>query len=229
MSYERLLSPITIAGVPLRNRVVMGSMHTGFEDRTRHFDRLAAYLQARAEGGVGLIVTGGFAPSVEGWLLPAGSLLRTRRAAGRHQRITEAVHGAEGRILLQILHSGRYGYHPLVRSAGSRKSPISPFRPRALSSRGVERTIGDFVRTAELARSAGYDGVEIMGSEGYLINQFLAARTNTRTDAWGGSATRRMRFPVEIVRRVKEAVGEDFIVDFRISLLDLVPDGQTWG
>ena len=229
MSYERLLSPITIAGVPLRNRVVMGSMHTGFEDRTRHFDRLAAYLQARAEGGVGLIVTGGFAPSVEGWLLPAGSLLRTRRAAGRHQRITEAVHGAEGRILLQILHSGRYGYHPLIRSAGSRKSPISPFRPRALSSRGVERTIGDFVRAAELARSAGYDGVEIMGSEGYLINQFLAARTNTRTDAWGGSATRRMRFPVEIVRRVKEAVGEDFIVDFRISLLDLVPDGQTWG
>ena len=228
MAYDRLMAPIEIHGVALANRVVMGSMHTGFEDRSKDFGKLAAYLGERARGGTGLIVTGGFAPNLEGWLLPAGSLLASKRAAGRHRVITDAVHGESGRILLQILHSGRYGYHPFIRSASSRKSPITPFKPRALSAGGVERTIGAFVRAARLAELAGYDGVEIMGSEGYLINQFLAARTNHRTDAWGGTADKRMRFPVEIVRRVRDAVGDHFIVNYRISLLDLVENGQTW-
>ncbi|NNG37783.1 NADPH-dependent 2,4-dienoyl-CoA reductase [Flexivirga sp. ID2601S] len=228
MAYDHLLSPITIDGVTLRNRVVMGSMHTGYEDRSKHFPELAAYFAARAEGGTGMLITGGFAPTVEGWLLPAGSLLRTRRAADKHRRITDAVHRHDSRILLQILHAGRYGYHPMIRSASGRKSPITPFRPRALSAKGVERTIDAYVRAAVLAQRAGYDGVEIMGSEGYLINQFLAARTNDRTDAWGGSADKRMRFPVEIVRRVKDAVGSGFVVDYRISLVDLVEHGQTW-
>ncbi|GGB44070.1 2,4-dienoyl-CoA reductase [Flexivirga endophytica] len=228
MAFDRLLAPIEIDGVPLANRVVMGSMHTGFEDRSKDFGRWAAYLAERAKGGTGLIVTGGFAPNVEGWLLPAGSLMATKRAAGKHRAVTDEVHDAGGRILLQILHSGRYGYHPLIRSASNKKSPITPFKPRALSTKGVERTVDSFVRAARLAKVAGYDGVEIMGSEGYLINQFLAAPTNDRTDAWGGSAEKRMRFPVEIVRRVREAVGANFIVNYRISLVDLVKDGQTW-
>ena len=228
MAFDQLLAPLEIDGVRLSNRVVMGSMHTGFEDRSRDFGKLAAYLAERAEGGTGLIVTGGFAPNVEGWLLPAGSLLATKRAAAKHRVVTDAVHAHDGRILLQILHSGRYGYHPLIRSASARKSPITPFTPRALSPRGVQRTINAFARAARLAKLAGYDGVEIMGSEGYLINQFLAAHTNDRTDAWGGTAEKRMRFPVEIVRRVRDAVGGGFIVGYRMSLLDLVPDGQTW-
>ncbi|MGN6414552.1 NADPH-dependent 2,4-dienoyl-CoA reductase [Flexivirga sp.] len=228
MAFDRLLAPIEISGVQLANRVVMGSMHTGFEDRSKDFGKLAAYLAERARGGTGLIVTGGFAPNVEGWLLPAGSLMATRRAAEKHRAVTDAVHAEGGRTLLQVLHSGRYGFHPLIRSASGRKSPITPFRPRALSARGVERTIDAFVRASRLAALAGYDGVEIMGSEGYLINQFLAAHTNDRTDAWGGSAEKRMRFPVEIVRRVREEVGSNFIVNYRISLLDLVERGQTW-
>ena len=228
MAFDRLLEPIEIDGVHLANRVLMGSMHTGFEDRSKDFDRWAAYLAERAKGGTGLIVTGGFAPNIEGWLLPAGSLMATKRAAGKHRAVTDAVHAEGGRILLQVLHSGRYGYHPLIRSATGRKSPITPFKPRALSGKGVERTIDAFVRATELAKLAGYDGVEIMGSEGYLINQFLAAHTNDRTDAWGGTAEKRMRFPVEIVRRVRESVGSNFIVNYRISLVDLVKDGQTW-
>ncbi|TWE11678.1 NADPH-dependent 2,4-dienoyl-CoA reductase [Rudaeicoccus suwonensis] len=228
MTFDHLTAPLTIGSTTLRNRIVMGSMHTGYEDRSQHFGHLADYFVERAAGGVAMMITGGFAPNVEGWLLPGGSMLRTSRAADKHRRITDRVHGHDSRILLQILHAGRYGYHPLVRSAGGRKSPISPFRPRALSGRGVERTISAFVRSAVLAQRAGYDGVEIMGSEGYLINQFLAARTNDRTDAWGGDATRRMRFPVEIVRRIRAETGPDFIVDYRISLVDLVPDGQTW-
>nr|WP_246336606.1 NADPH-dependent 2,4-dienoyl-CoA reductase [Flexivirga oryzae] len=222
------MAPIDIGGVRLANRVAMGSMHTGFEDRSKDFGRLAAYLAERAEGGTGLIVTGGFAPNVEGWLLPAGSLMATRRAAHKHRAVTDAVHAQDGRILLQILHAGRYGYHPFIRSASGRKSPITPFRPRALSAGGVERTVDAFVRAARLAKLAGYDGIEIMGSEGYLINQFLAAHTNDRTDAWGGTAEKRMRFPVEIVRRVREAVGAGFVVGYRMSLLDLVENGQTW-
>lgn len=228
MTYPTLLSPLTVGGITLTNRVVMGSMHTGMEDRARHFGELAAFFAERTRGGTGLIITGGFAPNVEGWLLPAGSQLTTGRAADKHRVITDAVHDAGGRILLQVLHAGRYGYHPFIRSAGAKKSPITPFRPRALSTRGVERTIAAFVRATELAKRAGYDGVEIMGSEGYLINQFLAARTNDRTDAWGGTAEKRMRFPVEIVHRARQAVGDDFLIDYRLSAVDLVDGGQTW-
>ncbi|YAL82832.1 FAD-dependent oxidoreductase [Dermacoccaceae bacterium W4C1] len=228
MSFPHLMAPITIGGVPLKNRIVMGSMHTGMEERAKHIPDLAAYFAERAAGGTAMMITGGYAPNLEGALLPGGSLMRSNRAADRHRQVTEAVHEHDSRILLQILHSGRYGYQPLQVAPSRGKSPITPFRPRALSTRGVERTIGDYVRAARLAQRAGYDGIEVMGSEGYLINQFLAARTNRRTDAWGGSADKRMRFPVEIVRRIREAIGGDFILNYRISLIDLVEKGQTW-
>jgi len=226
--YPHLLEPVTLAGVPLRNRVVMGSMHTGMEDRARHLPELAAYFAERARGGVGLIVTGGYAPNVRGWLLPFGSMMTRARHADAHRQVTDAVHTEGGAILLQVLHAGRYGYTPLNVSASATKSPITPFKAGALSSRAVERTIDDYVDAARLARRAGYDGIEVMGSEGYLINQFLAPHTNRRTDRWGGSAENRMRFPVEVVRRVREALGADFLLMYRMSLLDLVPDGQTW-
>ena len=226
--YPHLLSPLTVGGTTLRNRVVMGSMHTGMEDRAKHLPELAAYFAERARGGVGLIVTGGYAPNIRGWLLPFGSMMTRARHADRHRQVTDAVHTEGGAIALQLLHAGRYGYTPLNVSASAVKSPITPFKPGALSARAVERTIGDFVDAARLARRAGYDGVEIMGSEGYLINQFLAAHTNQRTDAWGGTAERRMRFPLEVVRRTREALGDDFVVMYRMSLLDLVPQGQTW-
>ncbi|MGK2869666.1 MAG: FAD-dependent oxidoreductase [Mycobacterium sp.] len=226
MSYPNLLSPLDLGFTTLRNRVIMGSMHTGLEDRARDTDKLAAYFAERARGGVGLIITGGYAPNRTGWLLPFAAEMLSSSDARRHRRITTAVHDEGGKIALQILHAGRYAYHPLSVSASSIKAPINPFRPRAL--RDVEGTIDDFVRAALLARSAGYDGVEIMGSEGYLLNQFLAPRTNKRTDAWGGTPEKRRRFPVEIVRRVREAVGTDFIIVYRISLADYVEDGQTW-
>lgn len=227
-AYPHLLSPVTIGGTTLRNRVVMGSMHTGLEDRAKHLPELTEYFAARARGGVGLIVTGGYSPNLRGWLLPFGAQMTSGRDASRHRRVTDAVHAEGGAIALQILHAGRYGFTPFSVSASNRKSPITPFKPSALSSRGVERTVDHFVRAARLARRAGYDGVEVMGSEGYLVNQFLAARTNTRTDGWGGTAEKRMRFPIEIVRRIRDAVGPDFLVMYRMSLLDLVEDGQTW-
>ncbi|MGZ6804133.1 MAG: oxidoreductase, partial [Nocardioidaceae bacterium] len=217
--YPHLLSPITVGGVTLRNRVVMGSMHTGLEDKAAHLPELAAYFAERARGGAGLIVTGGYSPNIRGWLLPFGSMMTRTRHADRHRQVTDAVHAEGGAIALQILHAGRYGYTPLNVSASAVKSPITPFKPSALSSRGVERTIEDFVSAARLARRAGYDGIEIMGSEGYLINQFIAAHTNKRTDRWGGSPENRMRFPVEIVRRVRERVGPDFILIYRLSML----------
>jgi 2,4-dienoyl-CoA reductase (NADPH2) len=226
--YPHLLEPLTVGGLTLRNRVVMGSMHTGMEDRAKHLPELAAYFAERARGGVGLIVTGGYSPNVRGWLLPFGSMMTRTRHADRHRRVTDAVHAEGGAIALQILHAGRYGYTPLNVSASATKSPITPFKAGALSRRGVERTIEDYVEAARLARRAGYDGIEIMGSEGYLINQFLAPSTNHRTDAWGGSPEKRRRFPVEVVRRTREALGEDFLVMYRMSLLDLVPQGQTW-
>ncbi|MGV9800321.1 FAD-dependent oxidoreductase [Mycobacterium sp. NPDC003449] len=226
MKYPNLLSPLNLGFTTLRNRVVMGSMHTGLEDRARDTGKLAEYFAERARGGVGLIITGGYAPNKTGWLLPFASQLVTSGEARRHRKITRGVHDADGKILLQILHAGRYAYHPLSVSASSIKAPINPFRPRAL--RDVDGTIGDFVRCALLAREAGYDGVEIMGSEGYLLNQFLAPRTNRRTDAWGGTPEKRRRFPVEIVRRVREAVGTDFIVCYRMSMADYVEDGQSW-
>lgn len=226
MNYPNLLSPLDLGFTTLRNRVIMGSMHTGLEDRARDTDKLAAYFAERARGGVGLIITGGYAPNRTGWLLPFAAEMLSAADARRHRRITSAVHDEGGKIALQLLHAGRYAYHPLSVSASSIKAPINPFRPRAL--RDVEGTIDDFVRAALLARSAGYDGVEIMGSEGYLLNQFLAPRTNKRKDAWGGTPEKRRRFPVEIVRRVREAVGPDFIIVYRISLADYVEDGQTW-
>ncbi|WGX94955.1 NADPH-dependent 2,4-dienoyl-CoA reductase [Nocardioides sp. L-11A] len=226
-AFPLLTTPATVGGLDLQSRAVMGSMHTGLEDRPWHVDELAAYFAERARGGVGLIVTGGYSPNIRGWLLPFGSQMTTRLNAHRHQRVTEAVHENGGRIALQILHAGRYGYTPFSVSASATKSPITPFKASALSTRAVDRTIDDFVASARLARKAGYDGIEIMGSEGYLINQFLAARTNRRTDEWGGSAEKRMRFPVEIVRRIRQELP-DFFVMYRMSLLDLVPDGQTW-
>ena len=204
----------------------MGSMHTGLEDRARDTDRLAEYFAERARGGVGLIITGGYAPNRTGWLLPFAAQMTSSSEARRHRRITGAVHDADGKILLQILHAGRYAYHPFSVSASAIKAPINPFRPRAL--RDVDGTIDDFARCALLAREAGYDGVEIMGSEGYLLNQFLAPRTNKRTDKWGGTPEKRRRMPVEIVRRTRAAVGEDFIICYRMSMADYVEDGQSW-
>jgi len=228
MNYPNLFAPLDLGHVTLPNRILMGSMHTGLEDKASDYDKLAAYFAERARGGVGLMVTGGIAPSIEGWLKPFGGRLTLPWHKPRHRKLTGAVHAEGGRICLQILHAGRYGYHPLSVAPSRIKSPITPFTPRALTSRGVERTIGDFVRCAKLARDAGYDGVEVMGSEGYLINEFIAARTNQRNDAWGGDAARRMRFPVEIVRRTREAVGRDFIIIYRLSMLDLVEGGQDW-
>lgn len=227
-AYPHLLAPLDLGFVRLRNRVLMGSMHTGLEDDPRKFPRLGEYFAERARGGVGLIVTGGFAPNIEGWALPFAGSLRTHAAAARHRSITSAVHAEGGHIALQILHTGRYGYHPLAVSASRLKSPISPFTPRALTSRGVERQIRAFVRCASLAREAGYDGVEIMGSEGYFINQFIAAHVNQRDDEWGGSYENRIRLPIEIISRTREAVGPDFILVYRLSMLDLVPDGSDW-
>ncbi|MGN6740781.1 FAD-dependent oxidoreductase [Dyella sp.] len=229
MPYPHLLAPLDLGHVTLPNRVLMGSMHTGLEDRAADFDKLAAYFAERARGGVGLMVTGGIAPSIEGWLKPFGGRLSMPWHVARHRKVTRAVHAEGGRICMQILHAGRYGYHPLSVAPSKIRSPITPFTPRALSARGVERTMGDFVRCATLAREAGYDGVEVMGSEGYLINQFIAERTNRRNDAWGGDAARRMRLAVEIVRRTREAVGPDFLLIYRLSMLDLVERGQDWG
>ncbi|RDS79560.1 NADPH-dependent 2,4-dienoyl-CoA reductase [Dyella monticola] len=228
MSYPHLFAPLNLGHVTLPNRILMGSMHTGLEDKAADFDKLAAYFAERARGGVGLMVTGGIAPSIEGWLKPFGGRMTFPWHTPRHRKITAAVHAEGGRICMQILHAGRYGYHPLSVAPSPIQSPITPFKPRALSARGVERTIKDFVRCAQLARDAGYDGVEVMGSEGYLINQFIAERTNQRNDAWGGDATRRMRFPLEIVRRMREAVGPNFIIIYRLSMLDLVEGGQPW-
>ncbi len=226
--YPHLFAPLDLGFVTLPNRVLMGSMHTGLEDHARDYDKLAAYFAERARGGVGLMVTGGLAPNIEGWLKPFAGRLSMPWHVARHRKVTRAVHADGGRICLQILHAGRYGYQPLSVAPSKIKSPITPFTPRALSSRGVEKTINDFVSCAKLAQDAGYDGVEVMGSEGYLINQFIAARTNKRDDAWGGSAEKRQRFPIEIVRRTREAVGANFIIIYRLSMLDLVDDAQSW-
>ena len=226
--YPHLFRPLELGFTTLRNRVLMGSMHTGLEDRASDFPKLAAYFGERAAGGAGLIVTGGFAPNIVGWLKPFASRMSMPWHPRRHRQVTSAVHAHDGKICLQLLHAGRYAYHPLSVSASKLKAPINPFTPRALSARGVERQIRDFANAAKLAREAGYDGVEIMGSEGYLLNQFTVARTNKRDDAWGGDAAKRMRFAVEIVRRVREACGPDFIIIYRLSMLDLVEGGNGW-
>jgi len=227
-AYPHLLEPITIGDLTLRNRAVMGSMHTGLEDYFWDIPKLATYFAERAAGGVGLIITGGYAPNKRGWLKPFASEMTNRLQAQRHRQITGAVHDAGGAIAMQILHAGRYGYTPFSVSASAIKAPINPFKPSALSTKGVEETVNDFARAAGLAQKAGYDAVEIMGSEGYLINQFLAERTNQRTDEWGGTAARRMKFPIEIVRRTRETVGDGFPIIYRLSLLDLVEGGQSW-
>ncbi|MDV6277171.1 NADPH-dependent 2,4-dienoyl-CoA reductase [Rhodococcus erythropolis] len=226
--FPRLLEPLDLGFTTLKNRVVMGSIHTGLEDRAKDTDRLAEYFAERARGGVGLIITGGYAPNRTGWLLPFGAKLTNRIEARRHRRITKAVHDAGGKIAMQILHAGRYSYQPFSVSASSIKAPINPFRPRKLTGRGVRWQIRNYIRCARLAKSAGYDGVEIMGGEGYFINQFLCERTNKRTDQWGGSPENRRRIAVEIVRRTRKAVGPNFIIVFRLSMADLVEGGQTW-
>lgn len=226
--YPHLLAPLDLGFTQLPNRVLMGSMHTGLEDRAKNYPKLAAYFAERARGGVGLMVTGGIAPNRAGWVAPFSGKLSRRGEVARHRLVTEAVHNEGGKICMQILHSGRYGYHPLAVAPSRIKSPISPFSPWALSGRGVRTQIEDFIHCAALAREAGYDGVEVMGSEGYLINQFLVARTNQRTDDWGGSYEARMRFPLEILRGMRERVGKDFIIIYRLSMLDLVSDGSQW-
>jgi 2,4-dienoyl-CoA reductase (NADPH2) len=225
--YPHLFTPLDLGFTTLKNRVLMGSMHTGLEDGNKH-DRLAAYFAERARGDVGLIVTGGYAPNRAGWVKPFAGKLSTRGEAKKHSQVTSAVHAEGGKIALQILHAGRYAYHPFAVAPSRIRSPITPFTPRELSTMGVEKQIHDFVRCAKLAREASYDGIEIMGSEGYFINEFLVAHTNLRTDKWGGDYAQRMRFPVEIVARTREAVGEDFIIIYRLSMIDLIPDGSSW-
>ncbi|TNI85517.1 NADPH-dependent 2,4-dienoyl-CoA reductase [Aeromonas sobria] len=225
--YPTLLTPLDLGFTQLRNRVLMGSMHTGLEEEKGGFDKLAAFYAERARGGVGLIVTGGIAPNLRGRLVPHGSQLSFPWQVGKHKKVTSAVHQEGGKIALQILHAGRYAYHPFSLAPSALKAPISPFKPRAMSERQIRGTIRDFAATAALAKAAGYDGVEVMGSEGYLINQFICERTNKRTDGWGGSNENRMRFPVEIVRAIRERVGTDFIIIFRLSMLDLVEQGST--
>ena len=226
-NYPNLFTPLDLGFTTIKNRVLMGSMHTGLEDGNNH-DRLAAYFAERARGDVGLIITGGYAPNRAGWVKPFAGKLTTRAEAAKHRQVTAAVHAEDGKIAMQILHAGRYAYHPLAVAPSRIRSPITPFTPRALSTAGVEKQIRDFVRCAQLAREAGYDGVEIMGSEGYFINEFLVTHTNQRKDKWGGDFSQRMQLPVEIVARTREAVGDDFIVVYRLSMIDLIPDGNTW-
>jgi 2,4-dienoyl-CoA reductase (NADPH2) len=226
--YPHLLAPLELGFLTLPNRVLMGSMHTGLEDRARDYEKLAAYFAERARGEVALMVTGGIAPNLRASLAPFASKLSWRWEVSRHRKVTSAVHAEGGRICMQILHAGRYAYHPFSVAPSAVKSPITPFKPSALSAYGIERQIRDFVHCASLAREAGYDGVEVMGSEGYFINEFTVPRTNRRTDDWGGSVENRMRLPVEIVRRTRAALGRDFIIIYRLSMLDLVENGSEW-
>jgi len=226
--FPHLFEPLDLGFTTLKNRFIMGSMHTGLEELKGGYEKMAAYYAERAKGGVSLIVTGGIAPSVAGWVSPFASKMTNKRTALKHKVVTDEVHKHDGKICMQILHTGRYGYHPFSVAPSALKAPISPFKPWALSRRGIKKTIKDFARAAELAQLGGYDGVEIMGSEGYLINQFIAKKTNKRTDEWGGSYENRIKFPLEIVRAVREKVGEKFIIIFRLSMLDLVPGGSKW-
>lgn len=225
--YQHLFEPLDLGFTTLKNRVMMGSMHTGLEDRLWHRKKLAAYYAERAKGGVALIVTGGFAPNRTGWLGPFTGSMITYADMLTHRPVTKAVHKAGGKICLQLLHAGRYGFHPFTQSSSAIKSAIYPFKPKAMTLKTVRQTIADFAHAAKLAKKAGYDGVEIMGSEGYLINQFTAEHVNHRIDQYGGSPENRRRFPTEIVAAVRKAVGPDFIIIYRLSMLDLVPNGST--
>ncbi|TJY64634.1 NADPH-dependent 2,4-dienoyl-CoA reductase [Arthrobacter sp. CAU 1506] len=228
VAYPKLFEPLDLGFTTLPNRVLMGSMHVGLEELPGGFERMAAFYAERARGGVGLIVTGGIAPNADGRLQPGGAMMTTTAEAARHRTITDAVHAEGGRIALQLLHAGRYAAHPEPVAPSPVQAPISPFSPRELSEEDIEQTIEDFAAAAALARDAGYDGVEIMGSEGYLINEFVVARTNQRTDGWGGSYENRIRFPLEIVRRTRQRVGKDFIIIYRLSMLDLVEGGSSF-
>ncbi|SDR79717.1 2,4-dienoyl-CoA reductase (NADPH2) [Polaribacter sp. KT25b] len=228
MKYKHIFEPLDLGFTTLKNRILMGSMHTGLEEEKNGIDRIAAYYAERARGGVGLIVTGGIAPNIQGWTGPFAARMSTEKHAKHHQKITEAVHKEGGKICMQILHSGRYGYHPFSVAPSKIKSPITPFKPFKLKESGIKRTIRDFVNCAELSKLAGYDGVEIMGSEGYLINEFIVKRTNKRTDSWGGEYKNRMRFPIELVKQTRKAVGKEFIIIYRLSMLDLVENGSSW-
>ena len=225
--YPHLFEPLDLGFTTLKNRLVMGSMHTGLEDRFYNYGKLAAYFAERAKGGVAMMITGGISPNREGWLLPAGGTMNTRVDVINHQRVTRAAHKYDSKIIMQILHSGRYGYHPFVVSSSPIKSPISPFKPRKMSIKNIEQTVKDYARCAKLAKQAGYDGVEIMGSEGYLLNQFLSRHVNKRTDEYGGDIQGRMKLAVDVVKAVRAAAGEDFIILFRLSVIDLVKDGNV--
>ncbi|WP_028388089.1 NADPH-dependent 2,4-dienoyl-CoA reductase [Legionella fairfieldensis] len=226
--FKAIFQPLDLGFTQLKNRLLMGSMHTGLEEDKEGLQRLAAFYRERAQAGVALIVTGGIAPNRAGRLAPFAAKLTSGKEQQRHELVTHTVHEAGGKIALQILHAGRYGYHPFIVAPSSLKSPISPFTPWAMSRRRILKTIGHFARCARLAQEAGYDGVEIMGSEGYLINQFIVTHTNQRQDEWGGNFTNRMRFPVSIVRAVREAVGKNFIIIYRLSMVDLIADGSSW-
>lgn len=223
--YPHLFKPLTLGSKTIKNRVLMGSMHTGLEDRAKNYPKLAAYFKERAEGEAGIIVTGGISPNISGWTAPLAGFLKYSFQVKRHRLVTEAVHEAGGLICMQILHAGRYGYHPFIVSATDKKSPITPFKPKKLTDKQIRKQIKDFVNCAKLAQKAGYDGVEIMGSEGYFINQFITPRTNDRTDDWGGSFENRTRIAREIVSQTRQAVGDDFILIYRLSMLELVKDG----
>ncbi|HEX2247703.1 MAG TPA: NADPH-dependent 2,4-dienoyl-CoA reductase, partial [Arthrobacter sp.] len=227
-AFPRLLEPLDLGFTTLPNRVLMGSMHVGLEELSHGFERMAAFYAERARGGVGLIVTGGISPNEAGRPLAGGAKITTAAEAEQHRTVTRAVHENGGRIAMQLLHSGRYAYHPDLVAPSADQAPINVHVPRELAPDEIEQTIDDFANAAALAQSAGYDGVEIMGSEGYLINEFIAARTNHRTDGWGGSYRNRIRFPLEIVRRTRERVGTDFIIIYRLSMLDLVEGGSSF-
>ncbi len=228
MKYKHIFEPLDLGFTTLKNRILMGSMHTGLEEEKNGIDKIAAYYAERAKGGVGLIVTGGISPNIQGWTGPFAARMSSEKHAKHHQKITAAVHKEGGKICMQILHSGRYGYHPFNVAPSKIKSPITPFKPFKLAESGIKRTIRDFVNCAELSKMAGYDGVEIMGSEGYLINQFIVKRTNKRLDSWGGDYENRMRLPIALVKQIRAAVGKDFIIIYRLSMLDLVEKGSSW-
>jgi len=228
MKYKHIFEPLDLGFTILKNRILMGSMHTGLEEAKNGIDKIATYYAERAKGGVGLIITGGISPNIQGWTGPFSARMSTEKHAKHHQKITKAVHKEGGKICMQILHSGRYGYHPFNVAPSNIKSPITPFKPFKLSQSGIKRTIRDFVNCAQLSKLAGYDGIEIMGSEGYLINQFIVKKTNKRADNYGGDYANRMRLPIELVKQTREALGNDFIIIYRLSMLDLVEQGSSW-
>tara|TARA_R110002126_G_scaffold291415_2_gene452238 strand:+ start:10075 stop:12099 length:2025 start_codon:yes stop_codon:yes gene_type:complete len=228
MKYKHIFEPLDLGFTTLKNRILMGSMHTGLEEQKNGYEKMAVYFAERAKGGVGLIVTGGISPNIQGWTAPFSARLSSKKHVKNHKKVTQAVHDAGGKICMQILHSGRYGYHPFNVGASKIKAPINPFKPFKLNSSGIKSTVKDFINCAKLAKESNYDGIEIMGSEGYLINQFIVKRTNNRTDNYGGAYENRMRLPVELVTKIRKAVGEEFIIIYRLSMLDLVEKGSSW-